>query len=178
MHRLSRPGSGANGVAIREMMAECNASFRSMRGLKRFDNGVVTISGIELAEKVKKVQDRQTRRSQGHHVGTVERSAHCVIPSQSLNEPQPVEFCPDPNLHQSQSGCLDVQWGPLPTKSSVSLECRSSVLHPEMLPLESPQKSQTEPLPKMASAPNRRYRGRRLGRRRAASLAICDSSFP
>jgi transposase-like protein len=58
-----------------------------MLGFKRFDNAAGTISGIELAEKIKKgsVQNRQVRELQGEHVGTVGCGARRLTPSRTLN---------------------------------------------------------------------------------------------
>jgi transposase-like protein len=55
---------------------------RPMLGFKRFGNAVVTISGIELAEKIKKGQFKtgQTRRVQCDHDGTVERGTRSLSP--------------------------------------------------------------------------------------------------
>ena len=52
-----------------------------MLGFKRFDHAAVTISGIELTDKIKKVpvQDRCPRGSGSDHVGTVEGCAGCLI---------------------------------------------------------------------------------------------------
>ena len=77
---------------------------RPMLGFKRFENAAVTISGIELAEKIKKgpVQDRQARWLQSDHVRTVERGARRLTPSRALNAAKPskprpwLEFAPDP----------------------------------------------------------------------------------
>jgi uncharacterized protein YifN (PemK superfamily) len=75
-----------------------------MLGFKRFENAAVTISGIELAEKIKKgpVQDRQARWLQSDHVRTVERGARRLTPSRALNAAKPskprpwLEFAPEP----------------------------------------------------------------------------------
>jgi transposase-like protein len=69
---------------------------RPMLGFKRFDNAVVTISGIELAEKIKKgsIQDRQARWSRGDHVRTVERGPSRLRPSRAFNTAEPRQFRP------------------------------------------------------------------------------------
>jgi hypothetical protein len=52
-----------------------------MLGFKRFDNAVVTISGIELAEDQEgAVQDGQTRRAQCDDDETVERGTRSLSP--------------------------------------------------------------------------------------------------
>jgi hypothetical protein len=55
-----------------------------MLGIKRFDHAVVTVSGIELAEKIKKGQFKTgpARRVQCADVGTMERGARCSSLSQ------------------------------------------------------------------------------------------------
>ena len=78
-------------------------------GFKRFENAVVTISGIELAEKIKQegpIQDRQARRSQGEHVRTVERGTRSLNSSRACKVQGPTNFIPYLNLHQSRSGHL------------------------------------------------------------------------
>ena len=54
-----------------------------MLGFKRFDNAVVTISGIELAEKIKKGQFKNGKLGgrPADHVGTVEGGARRLIRS-------------------------------------------------------------------------------------------------
>jgi len=84
---------------------------RPMLGFKRFDNAVVTISGVELAEKIKKrtIQDRQVGRPKGDDVGVVERGTRCLSPSQVTQpggtQPNPrwPEFAPEPYFHPSRS---------------------------------------------------------------------------
>jgi hypothetical protein len=52
---------------------------RPMLGLKRFDSALVTISGIDLEEKIKKgLQDGQARRVQCDDDGTVERGTRIL----------------------------------------------------------------------------------------------------
>jgi transposase-like protein len=57
---------------------------RPMLGFKRFDNAVVTVSGIGLAEKIKKGQykDGQAGRPKGNDVGAVERRTRRLSPLQ------------------------------------------------------------------------------------------------
>ena len=79
---------------------------RPMLGLKRFDNAAVTISGIELAEKIKKrtIQDGQAGRPKGDDVGVVERGTRCLSHRSSLTQAEPnrtprrLEFAPEPAL--------------------------------------------------------------------------------
>jgi hypothetical protein len=65
-----------------------------MLGFKRFDHAAVTISGIELAEKIKKgqFQDGQAGRPKGDDVGVLERRIRCLSPT---------ELPVDLSLHQS-----------------------------------------------------------------------------
>ena len=57
---------------------------RPMLGFKRFDNAAVTISGIELAEKIKTGQYKTGKLGgpQRDDVGDVERGTRCLSPSQ------------------------------------------------------------------------------------------------
>jgi transposase-like protein len=81
-----------------------------MLGFKRFDNAAVKISGIELAEKIKKrtIQDAQAGRPKGDDVGVVERGTRCLSPSQFTEpggepngNPCRREFAPEPGLSGS-----------------------------------------------------------------------------
>jgi len=66
---------------------------RPMLGFKRFDNAVVTISGIELA-----IQDWQARRRQGNHVRTTERGARCLIPVESTDAAERTRYRTSPEF--------------------------------------------------------------------------------
>ena len=76
---------------------------RPMLGFKQFDNAMVTISGIELAEKIKKWQFKTGKLGgEGDHVRTVERGARCLIPIESTDAAERTryrtspEFAPEP----------------------------------------------------------------------------------
>ena len=80
---------------------------RPMLGFKRFDNAVVTISGIDLAERIKKgVQDGQARDSDIDSVGTVERGACSLTFAHTHRSNARSTFGPDSSLHQNL--CLNV----------------------------------------------------------------------
>jgi hypothetical protein len=70
-----------------------------MLGFKRFDHAVVTIRGIELAEKIKKgqFQDWQARRWQGR-VRTMERGARCLIPIESTDAAERTRYRTSPEF--------------------------------------------------------------------------------
>jgi hypothetical protein len=58
-----------------------NQRILPMLGFKRFDDAEVTITGIELAVKIKKdIQDGQARRAQSDDDGTVERRTRSLSP--------------------------------------------------------------------------------------------------
>ena len=76
---------------------------RPMLGFKRFDNAAVTISGIELAEKIKKGNSRSA-----NSVGAMRRWRTCGTRhsppephSKSLKEPSPTHLTVAEILHQS-----------------------------------------------------------------------------
>ena len=58
---------------------------RPMLGFKRFDHAVVTISGIELAEQIKKRQFKTgklgSRKDEGNHGETMGKGSGCVAPT-------------------------------------------------------------------------------------------------
>jgi len=76
---------------------------RPMLGFKRFDNAAVTISGIELAEKIKKGQFKTGKFASRKRLcqnGGVRRSPLDPITDTQDSEAQPISP-PDSSLHQS-----------------------------------------------------------------------------
>src|SRR5205085_2478793 len=96
---------------------------RPMLGFKRFDNAAITISGIELAEKIKKGQFKTGKfgPSEMDSVGSLEcctcRLTHCC---HSLQQSQPT-FGPDWSLHQSRKVDLPEPFGPKSARRSPDL---------------------------------------------------------
>ena len=96
---------------------------RPMLGFKRFDNAAVTISGIELAEKIKKGQFKTGKFASRKRLcqnGGVRRSPLDPITDTQDSEAQPISP-PDSSLHQSLPNYPD---------ADVQLECDFSHFHP------------------------------------------------
>ena len=75
---------------------------RRMLGFKQFDNAVITISGIELAEKIKKGQFKTGKLVPGDDDGTVERGTRSFSSNPlSLNMRSLTDLTLGMNLHQS-----------------------------------------------------------------------------
>jgi hypothetical protein len=76
---------------------------RPMLRFKRFDHAAVTISGIELAEKIKKGQFKTGRLggSESNYVGTVECRAGRLMPNAISSFMELKLISLGPNLHQS-----------------------------------------------------------------------------
>ena len=72
-----------------------------MLGFKRFDHAAITISGIELAEKIKK-RHGQARDSDIDSVGTVERGACSLTFADTHCSNAQSTFAPDSSLHQNR----------------------------------------------------------------------------
>ena len=55
-HRVAPCGKGNLKTSLNRTIGESNRQLNRCRGFKRFEKAAVTISGIELAEKIKKGQ--------------------------------------------------------------------------------------------------------------------------
>jgi transposase-like protein len=79
---------------------------RPMLGFKRFDNAVVTISGIELAERSRRASSRRASlvvAEQPCRNCGVQRSPLDPNRGHSMRK-NPANLAPDPSLHQSRCG--------------------------------------------------------------------------
>jgi hypothetical protein len=95
---------------VRRLSTAFKQRIRPMLGFKRFDNAVVTISGIDLAERIKKAQFKTGKLGAGTATMTElwNAATHSLSPnSRSLNMAEltrslrRLEFAPEPSTSSS-----------------------------------------------------------------------------